>query len=131
MDILLKAVAGALVAVVLALSLSKQGKDVSILLVLAVCCMVFAAAGEYLSPVLDFFQKLEDVGKLDRQMLRILLKAVGIGILSEITGLICADAGYGALGKALQILTSAVVLWLALPLFTQLIDLAQEILEAV
>lgn len=131
MDIFIKAAAGILVTVVLGLTLAKQGKDISVLLVIAVCCMVFAAAFHYFEDVVDFLEKLEDVGQLNSQMLTILLKAVGIGILAEIIGLICTDAGNAALGKVLQILASAVILWLSIPLFTELIGLAENILGAV
>ena len=64
-------------------------------------------------------------------LIAILLKAVGIGILSEITCMICTDSGNAALGKVIQFLTSAVILWLCIPLFTQLIELIEGVLGAV
>ena len=131
MDVFIKAVAGVLVTVVLGLTLAKQGKDISVLLVIAVCGMIFAAAAHYLQQIVDFFETLEDIGQLNTQMLTILLKAVGISILSEITLLICNDAGNAALGKVLQILSSAVILWLGIPLFTELLQLAESILEVI
>jgi hypothetical protein len=42
--------------------------------------------------------------------------------------MVCADAGNASLGKVLQILASAVILWLSLPVFTALIELIQKIL---
>lgn len=131
MDIFLKASAGILIAVVLCLVLSKQGKDIAILLTIAVCCMVVTAAVTYLQPLIDFFRQLRTIGQLDPNMLNILLKVVGIGLLAEITGLICCDAGSSALGKTLQILTTAVILWLSLPLFSELIELIDTILGAI
>ena len=130
MDIFLKAAAGILIAVVLGLALAKQGKDISILLVIAVCCMVLIAAVSYLQPVIEFFDKLEDLGNLNSGMLSILLKAVGIGLLTEITALICTDAGNAAMGKALQILSAAVILCISVPMFTELIELVENILGA-
>lgn len=128
MDGFIKAIAGVLIATVLGLVLSRQGKDITALLTIAVCCMVITAAATYLRPVVEFFEKLESIGKLDSGMLTILLKAVGIGLLAEVTNLICADAGNAALGKTLQILASAVILWISIPLLTSLIDLVEEIL---
>lgn len=131
MDAFVKAAAGILITAVLCLSLSKQGKDISLLLSLAVCCMVVAAATVYLQPIIDFFSRLQTLGQLDSGMLKILLKAVGIGLLAEMTGLICADANNAALGKALQFLATAAILWLAIPLLTELIDLLEKILGAI
>lgn len=131
MDVFIKAACGALVALLIYLILAKQGKDVSLLLTVAACCMIAAAAVNYLEPVVGFFEKLQNLGQLDSEMFGIILKAVGMGILAEITALICADAGNSALGKTLQFLATAVILWMSVPLFTSLIELVEEILVSV
>ena len=124
MSLFWKAAAAVLLAVVLGLSLGKQ-KDIGVLLTMAVCCMVAMIAISYLEPVLDFLRELETLG----DMLGILLKAVGIGLVSEIAGLVCTDAGNGSLGKMLQMLGSAVILYLSLPIFTAMLELIREILR--
>lgn len=130
MDTFIKATAGVLITLILCLVLAKQGKDLSILLVLLVSCMVLSTALTYLQPVLDFFDRLTVIGKLNTELIGILLKAVGIGLLAEIAGLICADAGNSALGKTLQIMASAVILALSVPIFTQLLELIETLLVA-
>lgn len=127
----MQASAAALLAMILCLMLSKQGKETGILLSLAVCCMICVIALRYLEPVMDFLNQLEDLGGLDSNMVTILLKAAGIGFLSEIASLVCADAGNSSLGKSLQILGSAVILWLSIPLFRGLLELIQQILGEV
>lgn len=123
--------AGVLIAVILGIVVGKQNKDMTILLTVAACCMVLTVAVIYLQPVMDFVRKLRDVGKLDGDILQILLKAVGIGLIAELANLICTDSGNAALGKAIQILATAVVLWLSLPLMNSLIDLVQNIMGEV
>lgn len=129
MDIYLKAVCGVLVCTVICLVLAKQGKDFSVLLILCVCCLVVGAAVSYLKPVVELMDRLAELGKVNSQMMDILLKAVGIAMLSEITGLVCKDAGTGSMGKALHILATAVILWLSIPLLNELIDLVETILS--
>lgn len=131
MDVFIKAAAGILIAVVLCLVLSKEKKDIAILLVIVVCSMVAAVAISYLQKVISFIETLENVGNLNSELISILLKCVGIGLLSQITSMICNDSGNAALGKVLQILASAVVLWLCIPLFTQLLELVESIMGAV
>lgn len=131
MDVFIKAAACILVALILYLVLAKQSKDISVLLTVAVCCMIAAAALSYLDPVIEFIRNLQALGNLDPQMMEIILRSVGIELLAEITGLVCADAGNAALGKTLQIIASAVVLWMSVPLFTNLIELVEEILVSV
>lgn len=128
MGIFFQACGGALIAVILYLCLGKQGKDLGLLLTLACCCLILIPAVHYLEPVMEFVGQLEDLGKLDRELVSVVLKAAGIGFLSEICGLICADAGNSALGKSLQLLGSGAILWLSLPLFQALLELLQEIL---
>ena len=130
MSVFLKAAAGVIVAVVLCIVLSKSGKDFSLLLSLLVCCAVIGVGLSYLESVFAFFDKLQTVGNLDGDKMAIVLKATGIGLLAEITNLICVDAGYATLGNSLKVLATAVVLWLALPLLESLLDLLDIILGA-
>lgn len=131
MEVYLKALAIVLLSIVLCLILSKQNKDISLLLTLAVCCIITIAAMSYLHPMIDFFRKLKQIGQLDSELFGILLKAVGVGLLAEITGLICTDFGNSALGKTIQLLATAVILWISLPLLNSLMDLVGNILEAI
>lgn len=131
MNLFIKSAAGALVALVLYLILLKQGKDFSVLLTTAVCCMLAVTAMEYISPVINFIERLQEISKLDSGILQVILRTVGIGLLAEISSLICADAGNAALGKSLQLLGSGVILWLSIPLFTQLLDIIEELLMVI
>ena len=131
MDTVVKACAGALVALIIGLVLTKQSKDVAFMLTIAICCMLLTIAVEHLSPVISFLNRLQEVGDLDPKIISILLKAVGIGFLGEITGLICLDAGNAAMGKTIHILTTCGILYLSLPLFESLLDLIEEILSFV
>ena len=131
MDGFLRVCACVLVAVVLSLALNRHGKEMTLLLSIAVCCMVLTLTLAYLEPVMEFVSQLQSAGHLDHDILKIMLKAVGIGLIAEIAGLICADAGNGAMGKAVQILASAVILWVCLPLMTSLLELVQSILGGV
>lgn len=128
MDDFLKASGLILVSLILCLVLSVQNKSLSSVLVIGVCCMVCLSALVYIRPIIDFITNLQDVGGLDPQIVGVVIKSVGIGILSEIVTLICADAGISALGKTLQILSSAIILWLSLPLLNELMDLINQIL---
>lgn len=128
MDIFWKATAGVLLTVILTLSVGKKEKDISILLSMAACCLVGIIAVSYLEPVMDVVWELGDMGQLQGDTIRILMKAVGIALVSEIAGMFCADAGNGSLGKILQMLGSAAILYLSIPIFRSLLTLIREIL---
>lgn len=126
-----QAAATVLVASVLGLCIAKQGKEMASMLTIGVCAMVVLAAVTFLKPVLDFLRELETLGNLNGDMVQTLFKVVGIGLVSEIASMICADAGNASMGKALQMLGSAVILWLAIPVFQALIDLIRKILGGI
>ena len=113
-------------AVILSLALEKQGKDFSVILTLAVCGMAASAAFLYLEPVLDFFRELQELCGFPSGLLEILLKAVGIALVTELSATVCLDAGRGSMGKILQFLGSAVVLSLSIPVFRELLTMIRE-----
>ena len=127
MALYLKCAGAALVGVVLVLALGR--KDLGLVLSAALCAMITLAAMEYLAPVLELLRTLEELGQLDGNLIAILLKCVGIGLLTEIAGVVCIDSGNASLARALELLGTVVVLWLSLPLFEGLLTLIQEILE--
>lgn len=126
MTLYLQVCGGIFIAVFLILC--QRNKEAAVVLVLGACAMGLIAAMKYIRPVLDFLSGLESIGNLNSSMVRILLKASGIGILTEVASLVCTDSGNGSLGKTLHLVGTAVILWLSLPLFTGLMELLQEIL---
>ena len=120
-----------LLAVILSALLSEQGKHMSALLGLGVSVMVLLLGATYLEPVLSFMESLEALGNLDSGLISILLKTTGICLVSEVAILVCQDSGNQSMGKALQMLTSVVLLWISLPLFRALIELLESILEEI
>lgn len=122
-----KAAALALIAGVLSLTLKNQDKEYAVLLSIAACLMVTAITVTYLNPVFAFLKELETLGDLRGDMLAILIKALGVGLASEIASMICADAGNASLTKAIQLLGGAVILYLSVPMFSALMDLIQKI----
>jgi stage III sporulation protein AD len=131
MSIFLKAVAGVLTAVILWLTVNKDNKGISTLLTLAVCIMVFFVCAYFLQPIIDFIHKLELLGELDEGLISIVLKVVGIGLLTEISAAICKDSGNESMGKSLQILSAVAAIWLSIPVFERLITLLDKILGTI
>ena len=131
MDTVLRTIAGVMLALILGITLSKQGKDMTVVLTVAVCCMVVTVAISFLDPVVDFFSLLRAVGDLDSDIMGIILKCTGISLIAEIAGLICSDSGFGAMGKAIKSLAMAAVLWMSLPLMTSLVEMLQSVMGEV
>ena len=131
MDVFLKISGVILVTVILYLTVSKQNKDISMLITIAGTCLVLISAITFLNPIIDFVNKIKTAAGLDDDLISVILKAVGIGIITEITCLICTDSGNASLGKSMSILSSAVIIWMSLPIFEQLLELLDQVLGAI
>ena len=131
MNIFLKAIAGVFISLILWLCLEKSEKNISLLLTLAACVLLLASAVSLLNPVITFVEKLRQVGEINKEYIKIILKVVGVGLVSEISALICKDAGNESLGKALQIMSAVIVLLLSIPIFEKLLELLNDILGTI
>ena len=127
----LRFAAAALIGLILVLVVGRQSRDLGMLLSLAVCVLLALGAMEFLEPVMELLNELKRLGELDGGAVGILLRCAGIGMVSELAGLLCADAGEGAMGKALQICANAAILWLSLPLLRQVLTMIGEVLAKV
>ena len=127
MELFVKTCGAILLTLILILFLGGN-RDLSMVLGLAVCCIASVSALSYLQPVISFISQLESMGGLDHDLIRILLKVTGIGLICEIAALVCADSGCASLGKTVKLMGTAVILWLSLPLYSMLADLLQKIL---
>lgn len=127
----LRFAAAAIIGLILVLVVGRQSRDLGMLLSLAVCVLLALGAMEFLEPVMELLDELKRLGELDGGAVGILLRCAGIGMVSELAGLLCADAGEGAMGKALQICANAAILWLSLPLLRQVLTMIGEVLAKV
>ena len=130
MALFLKTIAITMIGLIVWILLSKQNKEISFALSVIACCIILTAAMTYIKPTVDFLNRLENLGNLDSEMIRILLVAVGIVVLSELVALLCKDSGNSALGNSVQLLGTAVILWLSIPVLNSILDTIEEILSA-
>lgn len=131
MEVFMKACGGVLITLVLGFAVGKSWKEAGLLLGLCAVCMVTVLSVGYLTPVIDLLRSLQQDSGLDSDLMNALLKISGIGLTAEIAGLICTDAGNAGLGKSISLMGTAVILWLSVPLFTELLDLVRQILGGI
>lgn len=127
----MKIAAGAMVTAMLAIILQGQGKAYVTLLIVAFCAMGACIAFIYIKPVVEFLYRLQNVSNIKNESLTVLLKAVGIGLLNEFCGAICADSGNTSLAKMLNLVSTTAIMWISLPVLEQIIELITEVLEGI
>ncbi len=117
-----------LLTVILGLAVGKTERDISAVLSLVAACIAAGVAVTILEPVLDYLWELQRLCDLPEGLVSVLLKAVGIALVAELSSAVCTDAGNALLGRMLQILGGAVVLSLSVPMFRTLMTIIKEMI---
>ena len=131
MEAVLKAAGAVLITSLAGLALGKDTAQFKNLLTLGCCALVLLLGASFLQPVMDFLRELEDLGGMNPELVRILMKVTGICITAQFAGMVCTEAGNGSLAKALETLSAIVILWLSIPVFRGLLSLIQGILGGI
>ena len=128
MDTFLKTVGCIILLLLFCLILEKGGKDFSMVIATAGCCLIGIIAIGYTEPLISFVNELQANAKINTEIFETVMKSVGIALLAEFSNLICIDCGNSAIGKMVQILGAAVILWLSIPLFNSFLSLIENIM---
>ena len=85
-----------------------------------------------MSPIVEYIAEIGEgfgVGESLSRAVEVLLKALGISILAHLTANVCRDAGEGSIAYYVELGAKIEILILSLPLLSELLDLARELLE--
>lgn len=121
------AVGAAMVAMLLAVTLREIKKEYAVLLSLlcAVALMLWAVGT--MAPIIEQIEALVDSTELNPQYGEILLKSLGIAVCTQLACDVCKDAGETAIGTKVEFCGRVCLVALSLPLFSEILSLAQRI----
>ena len=88
-----------LLTVILGLAVGKTERDISAVLSLVAACIAAGVAVTILEPVLNYLWELQRLCALPEGLVSVLLKAVGIALVAELSSAVCTDAGNALLGR--------------------------------
>ena len=115
----------AVIGIILGAVIKKSHKELSLLLSMVCCVLIGIFVIRMFDPVLDFFVRLRNMAGLDKSLLAPVLKAVGIGLLTQITGRICTDAGESAIASLVELCGSILTIYVALPLLEAVLEMVE------
>lgn len=102
----------------------KQGREeFSPLVSLAVCVVLFSVAITLFYPVIDYINEITADSLLEPYA-GTLLKALGVGLITQTTAEVCRDSGETAVAGKVELLGKAEILLLSLPLLRELLSVA-------
>ena len=107
--------------------LRKNNRELSIILSLAACVIIAVILIQLAKPLIEFMERLRSVSGLDKGLLSPLIKTIGIGLLTQISSNICADAGENAIAKLIEVCGGVLALYVALPLFEAVLEMMESL----
>ena len=82
--------------------------------------LVFFEVSDAVSEIFSFGERVS----IDSEMLKILLKALGLCLVAQIASDVCKDCGESALSTSVELVGKLSIVLMALPVATQLIEIS-------
>lgn len=124
----MKCAAIAVVGAILCLVTKKQVPGLAVAVSLAVVLALCTGVVGFLKPVLNFADSLRGTAGLTNTVLLPVIKALGIGFLTEMGKNICTDAGESAIAGVLGMAGSVAGVYVMLPLMEGVIELVEQLI---
>ena len=124
----LQIVSLAVICAVAAVLIREKAGSLAAALSLAFCAAALLLSLRFFGPILDFAERLRTLSGLNGSVTSPLLKSAGLGILTQVAGSLCEDAGEKSLAKTVDICGSIFALYVSLPLMNSVLELMEHIL---
>ena len=131
-DTLFKIFGGAVLCVLVILILRKESPDSAITLRMIAGVGLAVTCISAMSPVIEYVNEIgSSFGQGDEiaEAASVLLKALGVCLLTHVCATVCRDSGEGSVAYYVELGGKIEILILSLPLIKQMIDLALGLLE--
>jgi stage III sporulation protein AD len=118
----------ALVVTVFAVLLREVRPEMALLLALGFGVLIFILVLSKMGAIINLFRDLTHKAQVDELYLLTLLKILGIAYISEFGAQICRDAGEGTIASKIELAGKILILLLALPIFTAVLQVVVRLL---
>lgn len=109
-------------AVLLALPFRYIKSEYAMYISLAGCIFIFYFIAQKTVQLLEILEQLAAYVSVDKEYLRLLFKIVGIAYITEFSGELCKDAGFGAIGNQIAIAGKLTILGMSVPVITAIFE---------
>ncbi len=119
----------AVISVCFILILKQTRKEFAYALSVLVCVGIFIWLLSGLSDVLDYFMKLISMSSISAVYVKVLIKVLGVGYLTQFAVQMCKDAGESAIAAKVELAGKVAVMVISLPIFEYVLDLFSQLLS--
>ncbi len=128
MDSLYKIISIAIITCAACLIVKPIRSDFAVFISIVGGIIVLFYAISYLSQIFDVFNNIFNISGINSSIYSVVLKIIGIGYLTEFTAGICNDTGNSSLGDKVLLGGKIVILVMAIPIVTSILDIVVELL---
>ena len=119
----------AVITAVCAFILKSHKSDLVPLCVTAGGILIALTAFDYLSESLDFIRKFTEQTNIDKSVIRIIFKAVGIGYIVELTASSVKDLGFESIADKLILCGKLIIFVMSVPILQSLFDVITKLIK--
>lgn len=112
----------AFITTFLALILKEQKPNFAFLLTLFAGCFIFLFLVDKIYEIIRLLQKIAQKGNVDTMYIETILKIIGVAYIADFAANITKDAGQGALAAKVELAGKIIILTMAIPILTVLIE---------
>ncbi|MCP3738528.1 stage III sporulation protein AD [Rossellomorea sp. BNER] len=112
----------ALISTFLALIIKEQKPNFAFLLIVFVGCSIFLFLVDQINQIIVMIEKLAVNAHVNMVYLETILKIIGIAYIAEFTSHITKDAGQGAIAAKVELAGKILILAMAVPILTVMIE---------
>lgn len=117
-----------LVATVLIIILRRQKPEIAVQVSIMTGVVIFMLLASKLSVVIDLLEDYADKAEIKPIYFSAVLKITGIAYIAEFGAEICKDAGEGSIASKIELAGKVIIVILAAPIITSLLDLIIEVM---
>ncbi len=117
-----------LVATILTIILRRQKPEIAVQVSIMTGVVIFMLLVSKLSAVIDLLENYADKAQIKPIYFTTVLKITGIAYIAEFGAEVCKDAGEGSIASKIELAGKVIIVVLAAPIITSLLDLIIEVM---
>lgn len=122
MDVIIKVISFALIALFLYLVLNENKGTLAMMVLLVAGILIFLFLMPYIREIIDFMKTISDKAGMELSYINIVMKIIAIAYLSTFCSVLCRDAGVNVIAKKVEFAGKIMILLLAIPIMMNVLD---------
>ena len=119
-----------IVVTLIALLFKKTKEEFAILISIAGCFLIMSLAIPKLQIIIDAIDKIQAYISINENYVVILIKIIGITLVSELASNICKDCNFNGIANQIELFGKLTILATGMPILMALLDTINEFLTA-